>query len=69
MKPVRDDLQRAITSLPREQRLALLLSYADDLSIDEIATVMRISADDAQDLLLGAVESVRDSAAYRRALA
>ncbi|MFG0285822.1 MAG: sigma factor-like helix-turn-helix DNA-binding protein [Phycisphaerales bacterium JB039] len=69
MKPVRDDLQRAITRLPREQRLALLLSYADELSIDEIATVMRISADDAQDLLLGAVESVRDSVAYRRALA
>jgi DNA-directed RNA polymerase specialized sigma24 family protein len=55
---VKDDLTRALASLPREHRLVLMLSYADGLNIDEIAAVMRIGADQARLLLLDAVESL-----------
>ena len=34
---LRDELQRALATLPAEQREALLLKYAEDLSYDEIA--------------------------------
>lgn len=59
MSTIKEDLKQSITSLPREQRLALLLSYADDLSIDEIATIMRITADDAKALLGAALADIR----------
>jgi DNA-directed RNA polymerase specialized sigma24 family protein len=55
---VREDLKRAVTSLDREHRLVLLLSYADELTIEEIARVMRIGPDRAQSLLLEAVETL-----------
>jgi len=55
---VREDLRRAMTSLDREHRLVLLLSYADELTIEEIAAVLRIGADQAQSLLLEAVEAL-----------
>src|SRR5690606_27407694 len=34
--PARDEFKRAVGRLPRQQRLVLLLSYADELSIREI---------------------------------
>lgn len=55
---VRDDLRRALASLPREQRLVLMLSYTDELTIEEIAAVMRIGAEQARALLLEAVEAL-----------
>jgi len=55
---VKDDLRRALATLPREQKLVLMLSYADGLNLDEIAAVMRIGADQARSLLLEAVESL-----------
>lgn len=56
--PTRDEFKRAVASLPRQQRLVLLLSYADELSIREIAAVLHIGADHAQALLLEAVEAL-----------
>lgn len=53
-----EDLKRAVRTLPREHRLVLLLSYADELSVAEIAAVLRIGADQAQSLLLEAVEAL-----------
>jgi RNA polymerase sigma-70 factor (ECF subfamily) len=41
---LRADLEAAITSLPRRQRLAIQLRYYADLDVNDIAAVMRCSA-------------------------
>jgi RNA polymerase sigma-70 factor (ECF subfamily) len=41
---VRADVEAAITSLPRRQRLAVQLRYYADLEVNDIAAVMRCSA-------------------------
>lgn len=56
--PAIEDLKRAMMNLPREHRQVLLLSYADELSVEEIAAVLRIGADQAQAMLLEAVEAL-----------
>lgn len=53
-----EDLKRAVSNLPHQHRLVLLLSYADELTVQEIAAVLRIGAPQAQALLLEAVEAL-----------
>lgn len=59
-KLTRDEFKQAVARLPRQQRLVLLLSFADELSIREIAAVLHIGADHAQTLLLEAIEALSD---------
>jgi RNA polymerase sigma-70 factor (ECF subfamily) len=55
----RDDLDDALASLPRRQRQALSLRYASDLSIADVARVLRISEPAAKQLLARARASLR----------
>ena len=42
--PEEADTAAMLASLPRQQRLAMALFYVDDLSVDEVATTLGISA-------------------------
>jgi RNA polymerase sigma-70 factor, ECF subfamily len=55
----RDDLDDAIARLPRRQRHALFLRYASDLSVGDVARVLRISEPAAKQLLARARTSLR----------
>ena len=48
---LRDELVTALDTLPANQRIALLLHYADDLTITEIATVLEKSNHAIESLL------------------
>ncbi len=58
-----DDLDNALAKLPLRQRTALVLRYGSDMSIADVAGVLRISEPAAKQLLARARESVRRSMA------
>jgi RNA polymerase sigma-70 factor, ECF subfamily len=55
----RDDLDDALARLPRRQRHALSLRYGSDLSVADVARVLRISEPAAKQLLARARASLR----------
>lgn len=56
---VRDDLRRALYSLPHDQRLAVILRYYVDLSFEEVGQVLKISAKAAKSRTYRALERLR----------
>ena len=42
--PNHDDIARLLADLPRQQRLCLALFYIDDLSVNDVASALQISA-------------------------
>ncbi len=52
-------LKQALTTLPRQQRLIVVLKYVDDLTEPEIAVVTRSSPDDVRASLAGAMRDLR----------
>jgi RNA polymerase sigma-70 factor (ECF subfamily) len=56
---VREDVERALGTLSREQRLAMTLRYLDDLHVREIAGLLRRSESATESLLSRARESFR----------
>jgi DNA-directed RNA polymerase specialized sigma24 family protein len=53
------DLRRAISALPHDQRLAIVLRYYLDLSFDEVAAVLAISTKAAKSRTYRALERLR----------
>jgi RNA polymerase sigma-70 factor (ECF subfamily) len=43
-EPQQDDVDRLLAGLPRQQRLCLALFYIEDLSVNEVAAALEISA-------------------------
>ncbi len=56
---VSDLLQRAIDRLPDQQRVAIILSYFDDLSNSEIAEVMETTVSAVESLLKRGRQALR----------
>jgi len=56
---VREDVERALNALSREQRLALMLRYLDDLHVREISALLHKSESATESLLSRARESFR----------
>lgn len=46
------DVERFVQTLPAQDRLVLALRYAEDLSPDEIASILRLSTSLVEDTLL-----------------
>ncbi|MCA9296268.1 MAG: sigma-70 family RNA polymerase sigma factor [Phycisphaerales bacterium] len=45
------DVERFVQTLPAQDRLVLALRYAEDLSPDEIASILRLSPPRVEDIL------------------
>lgn len=59
------DLIAALSALPTRQRAALWLRYCEDLAIDDVAAVMRISNAAAKQLLFRGREALRQKLTHQ----
>lgn len=56
------ELERLVSYLPKEERLILLLRYANDLSYEDICTTLNISLADVRNKLYRAKKKLRNQA-------
>jgi RNA polymerase sigma-70 factor (ECF subfamily) len=64
---LRDELRSAIQSLPDEQRLALVMHYFGDMSLQDIAWAMRCPVGTVKSRLFYALRRVREALTKQRA--
>jgi RNA polymerase sigma factor (sigma-70 family) len=57
---IHDDLWRALAELPERQRVALVLRYCEDLSLQQTAEVMRTSAKAVKSLVTRGLAALRE---------
>lgn len=62
-EPDSGNTAHALSSLPPDQRLAMVLRYVDDLAITDVATAMRRSVGSVESLLQRAKRSLRQALA------
>ncbi len=55
----RHDLERAMTTLPETERIALSLAYADDATHEDIASIMQMPVGTVKSAILRAKEKLR----------
>ena len=62
-KELQDAIERAIASLPEQQRLALILRRYEEMAYEEIAAVLETTVPSVKSLLFRAREALRSKLA------